>query len=189
MLRLVTSDDSGAMSLPDDRRRLESRLLVVQYAVIAAFAGLALAFWYFQVVEFAKFKEMAENNHQRTLALRAPRGVLFDRGGTVLVENRDSFVISLIREHTRDLDRTVRVLARVAGISESSIRDALRKHHGEPGYRPIPIVEDATLAQVAAVTARRTDARTSGCGGGTRARSPVPLGRAWCASVRATSAK
>ena len=35
-----------------------------------------------------KYEEMAENNHQRTLALRAPRGVLFDRNGKVLVENR-----------------------------------------------------------------------------------------------------
>ena len=35
-----------------------------------------------------EFEEMAENNHQRTLALRAPRGVLFDRNGKVLVENR-----------------------------------------------------------------------------------------------------
>ena len=47
---------------------------------------------------------MAENNHQRTLALRAPRGVLFDRDGRVLVENRHSFSISIVREHTKDLE-------------------------------------------------------------------------------------
>ena len=59
---------------------------------------------------------MAENNHQRTLALRAPRGVLFDRNGQVLVENRHSFTISIVREHTKDLDRTIRLLAAVAGL-------------------------------------------------------------------------
>ena len=54
---------------------------------------------------------MAENNHQRTLALRAPRGVIFDRTGRVMVENRNSFNISIVREHTEDLDRTIRLLA------------------------------------------------------------------------------
>ena len=62
---------------------------------------------------------MAENNHQRELALRAPRGVLFDRNGKVLVENRPAFNVSIVRLRTNDLDRTVRVLAAVAGVDEA----------------------------------------------------------------------
>ncbi len=155
MLGLSSSDT--AVSLPDDRRRLAQRLVVVQYLVIAGFVALAAAFWYFQVVQHEKFREMAENNHQRQLGLRAPRGVIFDRDNKVLVENRDSFVISLVREHTKDLDQTITLLARVVGVEQSAIRDAIRKHRSEPLFRPVPIVDDATLAQVAAVTARRFD--------------------------------
>jgi len=100
---------------------------------------------------------MAENNHQRTLPLRAPRGVMFDRHGEVLVENRASFNISIMREHSRDLDRTVRLLARVTGADESGMRETVERHRKEPSYRPVVVVQDATLAQVAAVTARRLD--------------------------------
>src|SRR6187549_2365297 len=100
---------------------------------------------------------MAENNHQRTLALRAPRGVLFDRNGTVLVENRSSFTISIVREHTRDLARTIELLSEVAGLDPVAVKQIVDRHRGEPSYRPIVVVEDATLAQVAAVTARRLD--------------------------------
>ncbi len=155
MLGLPASE--AGITLPEDRRKLVSRLVVIQYLVILVFAGLALAFWYFQVVEHQKFREMAENNHQRTLGLRAPRGVLFDRNGRVLVENRDSYVISIVREHARDLDRTARMLSEVVGVDESVVRDAIRKHRAEPIYRPIPVIEDASLAQVAAVTAHRLD--------------------------------
>jgi penicillin-binding protein 2 len=155
MLGLPLSEPGVA--LPKDRRKLVTRLVVVQYLVIVGFVVLALAFWYFQVVQHEKFQEMAENNHQRQLGLRAPRGVIFDRHGTVLVENRDAFVISLVREHSRDLDSTIRLLARVVGVDESAVRDGIRRHRSEPLYRPIPIVEDATLAQVAAVTARRLE--------------------------------
>ena len=75
-----------------------------------------MSFWFLQVVEHQRYEELAENNHQRTLALRAPRGVLFDRFGKVLVENRHSFTISIVREHSTDLSRTVRLLWQVAAL-------------------------------------------------------------------------
>ena len=43
--------------------------------------ALAIAFWVLQVVQHDQYLELAENNHQRALVLRAPRGVLFDRNG------------------------------------------------------------------------------------------------------------
>ena len=122
-----------------------------------AFGMLACGFWFFQVVQHAQFKEMAENNHQRTLTLRAPRGIIFDRTGKLLVENRNSFNISIVREHTKDIDRTIRVLASVTGVDEKIVREVVDRHRREPSYRPIVVVQDATLAQVAAVTARRLD--------------------------------
>ncbi len=158
MLRLVTGgESSSSVSHLEDRRKIAVRIEVVQYGIIVVFAALALAFWYLQVVQHEKFREMAENNHQRTLPLRAPRGVLFDRNGRVLVENRDSFVISIVREQSKDLDHTVRLLSRVVGLDEAAVREIIRRHRAEPSYRPIPIVEDASLAQVAAVVAHRLD--------------------------------
>jgi len=76
------------------------RLSILQYATIAVFVVLGGGFWVLQVVQHAKFDEMAENNHQRTLALRAPRGIVFDRNQRVLVVNRRSYSISIMREHT-----------------------------------------------------------------------------------------
>ena len=141
----------------DDRRRAGIRLTVLQYLIALVFSVLAVSFWVLQVVEHAKFEEMAENNHQRTLTLRAPRGVVFDRNGRVLVENRHSYSISIVREHTRDLDRTMRLLSSVVRIEEARVREIVDRHRDEPSYRPITIVQNATLAQVAAVTARRLD--------------------------------
>ena len=145
------------MSTAEERRAISTRLVVLQAATGVLFAVLAFGFWYLQVVQHAKFQEMAENNHQRTLALRAPRGVLFDRNGKVLVENRHSFTVSIVREHTKDLERTIRILASVTGVDIRDIRQQVERHRSEPAYRPIVIIDDATLAQVAAVTARRLD--------------------------------
>jgi penicillin-binding protein 2 len=141
----------------EDRRRIGMRLSVLQYLVIVIFSVMAVTFWVLQVVQNAKFEELAENNHQRTLALRAPRGIIFDRNGQVLVENRNSYSISIVREHTKDINRTIRLLAAVLGLDEGAVRQIVDRHRREPTYRPITIVADASLAQVAAVTARRLD--------------------------------
>jgi penicillin-binding protein 2 len=141
----------------EDRRRVTIRLSALQYVIVVLFSVLSVSFWVLQVVQHAKFEEMAENNNQRTLALRAPRGIVFDRDGRVLVENRQSYSISIVREHTKDLDRTVRMLASVIGWDESAVRDIVNRHRREPTYRPITIVQDATDAQVAGVMAHRLD--------------------------------
>jgi penicillin-binding protein 2 len=86
--------------MPDDRRSLTMRLSVLQGGVAAAFALLAVGFWIFQIAQHEKFREMAENNQQRRLPLPAPRGVLLDRAGKVLVENQDTRNIALVREQT-----------------------------------------------------------------------------------------
>src|SRR5262245_14343436 len=145
------------MTVLEERRRIGDRVTVLQYLIAGIFALLAVSFWVLQVVHHEKFQEMAENNNQRTLPLRAPRGVVFDRGGRVLVENRHSYSISIVREHTKDLDRSIRLLAAVLGYEEQGVREIVERHRREPAYRPITIVQDATLAQVAAVTARRLD--------------------------------
>src|SRR6202171_1476358 len=124
----------------EERRQVDNRLTVLKYVATVVFCVLAVSFWVLQVVQHAKFAELAENNNQRTLALRAPRGVVFDRNGQVLVENRHSYSISIVREHTRDLNRTIKLLAATVGLRESGVRESGGRHRPEPGYRPDVIV-------------------------------------------------
>ena len=145
------------MAVAEERRRIGTRLVSLQVGAVIVFAALGICFWTLQIVQHSKYEEMAANNHQRTLALRAPRGVMFDRNGRVLVDNRNSFTISIVREHTKDLNRTVELLSHVAGLDPKQVKQIVDRHRGEPSYRPIVVVEDASLAQVAAITARRLD--------------------------------
>jgi penicillin-binding protein 2 len=142
----------------EDRRRISTRISVLQVGVIVWFAALAICFWVLQVVQTDKYVEMANSNYQRTLALRAPRGVLFDREGRVLVENRNSFTISIDRELTKDLPGTVRTVSTVLGLDPEQTQQIVDRHvRSEPSYTPVVIVQDATLEQAARVLTRRTE--------------------------------
>jgi penicillin-binding protein 2 len=143
--------------LPDDRRQLTTRLTVLQMVVAAAFIVLAVGFWVFQVPQGKKFAEMAENNHMRRLPLPAPRGVLFDRNGKILVENRNTFNIALVREQTKNLDETLHVLAQATGVDEAELHEIVNRKRREPSYRPIVLIENATQEQVFAYMVRQLE--------------------------------
>jgi penicillin-binding protein 2 len=139
----------------DDRRSLTQRLTVIQYVVAIFFSALAVAFWVFQIASHEKFREMAENNHMRRLPLPAPRGVLFDRNGKILVENKSTFNIALLREQTRDIDRTLHILATATGVDEAALRETVSRKRREPSFRPIVLIENATFEQHVAFLARQ----------------------------------
>ena len=141
----------------EDRRTGEGRLFGLRIAIVIAFCALAVSFWLLQVLQHEKFVELADNNHLKTIPLRAPRGVLFDRNGRVLVENTNSFTIAIVREQTKHLDQTVKRLAEITGVDPARISEVVRARRREPLFRPLPVIEHATFAQVAAVTAHRLE--------------------------------
>jgi penicillin-binding protein 2 len=143
--------------MPDDRRSLTLRLSVMQYLVAAAFAALAVGFWVFQIAQHQKFLEMAENNRLRKLPLPAPRGVLFDRNGKLLVENQNILNIALVREQTKNVDQVLRTLSEATGVPEAQLRDTLSRRRREPTYRPIVLIENASVEQVIAASARKLE--------------------------------
>jgi penicillin-binding protein 2 len=144
----------------EDRRSLQVRLIVLRVLAVVCFAALAVGFWIVQIVQHEKYAEMAENNNRRTIPLRAPRGVLFDRDGRVLVNNADSFTIAVAREQSKtpkDLAGVSQRLAAALGVDERIIRTALQRRWSDGSFRPIPVIEHATFEQVAAVSARKLE--------------------------------
>jgi len=139
----------------EDRQSLHVRLIGFRVGVVVLFVALSVAFWTLQVLQYQKYLVRAENNHMRTIELRAPRGVVFDRHGEVLVQNRRAFRIAIVREQTAgDLDGVIERLAAVAEVDEAFVRATVKRRMSEPVFRPVPVIENATEAQVAAVLAR-----------------------------------
>lgn len=141
----------------EDRQNLQLRLIGLRVGAVVVFLLLTAAFWRLQILHGKEYRERAENNHMRTIELRAPRGVLFDRNGEILVQNRRAFRIALVREQTADLDSVLTRLATYTGVNEADVRATVKRRMSEPAFRPIPVIENASDAQVAAVLARAID--------------------------------
>ena len=141
----------------EDRRSFSIRLMLIKAAVIFVFSALAVAFWWFQVARHEEFAARADANHLRTISLRAPRGVLFDRNEQVMVRNQNIYLISILREQTDDIDATLRRLAGITGADFGEMQQIVRRRAKEPIFRPIPVIENASLVQVVRVKARQIE--------------------------------
>lgn len=141
----------------EDRRNFSVRLTIMKAVVVLVFSSLAVAFWWFQVARHEEFAARADANHLRTISLRAPRGVLLDRDGQVMVLNQLTYVISILREQTDDVQATLERLAEITGADLASMREAVRRRARDPIFRPIPVIENASKVQVVRVKARQIE--------------------------------
>ncbi|OLC17801.1 MAG: penicillin-binding protein 2 [Candidatus Rokubacteria bacterium 13_1_40CM_69_27] len=107
----------GWRSLPEGRDAGKKRVTAVAVVVLAALAMVVGQLWYLQVLEGGYFLDASDKNRIRIRPVAAPRGILFDRNGVPLVDNRPTFTLSLIpRELPRDEQGRDAVLGRVAAL-------------------------------------------------------------------------
>src|SRR6266545_4741166 len=103
------------------RRRVVSLAAVVAVAVV----GLVGQIWYLQVLEGVKLQELSEKNRIRIRPVAAPRGILFDRNGLALVDNRPAFTLSLIPREMEDRDTVLARLSILLKIPIGELQDSL----------------------------------------------------------------
>jgi penicillin-binding protein 2 len=85
--------------------------------VMTALLLIVCQLWYLQVLEGGRFQEASDKNRIRVRPIAAPRGILFDRKGLPLVDNRPAFTLSLIpRELERDPAKRDATLGRLASL-------------------------------------------------------------------------
>ena len=70
--------------------------------VFVAFVVFGLRLWYLQAVAGAQYSEMARRNRTRLTTTDAPRGVMYDRTGELLVRNVPRFNVLLIPAYLPD---------------------------------------------------------------------------------------
>jgi penicillin-binding protein 2 len=117
------------------------RLSVLGVVVISLFAALFSRLWYLQVMDSASFRVAAKANQVRLVYEPAPRGRILDRNGTVLVDNRFRFVVTLSRQAAA---QNPDVVARVAALLDMSVEDVQKRISDVrfSPYKPVPVADD-----------------------------------------------
>src|SRR5687767_1190856 len=142
---------------PGTRRDAWSkRVLTLTVMVAAGFVLLLGQLWYLQVLEGTKFRDMSEKNRIRVRPVAAPRGILFDRNGLALVDNRPAFTLSFIPREMEDRDSVLARLSVMLKIPLAELQDSLTRVPAD-SLRPVRIRRDLSLDDVAKVEESKLD--------------------------------
>jgi penicillin-binding protein 2 len=135
----------------EDLRPLRSRLGWWRALVILLFAGLTLRYWQLQVVRSTAYEELARANHVRPVPETAPRGLILDREGRIIAENRPSFNLTLEGEHLP----TLLALGNLVDLSEEEgdVEDYLQQARLGSAL----VKEELDLEEVARVESRQLE--------------------------------
>ena len=143
------------MKFEDTSQNLRARLRFVQVLVIVMLGLLSVRLYILQVVRGERYAEIAENQRRRRLPIPAPRGVIFDREGRVLVDSRPIYNVILSREDVKgkDLNTLVEPLSEGLNVDKDILRDYFEVVKTMPAFESIQVKQDASPGDIAWVEA------------------------------------
>src|SRR5713226_5327947 len=147
------------MKFVDSSQNLRVRLRIIQVLVLVMLAVLGVRLYLIQIINGARYAEIAENQRIRLLPIPAPRGVIFDRNGHLLVDSRPIYTVILSREDTKSIDRTslIKPLSDGLNLDPEILRERFDQVKSQPAFESILIKEDAGPTDIAWVDAHQLE--------------------------------
>lgn len=122
----------------------ETSLFFVRATIAAAVIGVLMALliarlFYLQIVEHHQYRTLADRNRISVQPIAPTRGLIYDRNGVLLAENRSSFALEVIPAKVADLPAMLDQLALLVTITDDDRErfDSERKQHRRD--QPVPI--------------------------------------------------
>ena len=147
------------MKFVDDSQNLRVRLRLIQALVLVILGVLCVRLYLLQIIDGKRYAEVAENQRIRLLPIPAPRGVIFDRNGNLLVDSRPIYSVLLSREDTKGIDRStlIKPLSDGLKLDPEILRERFDEVKNQPAFESILIKDGATSADIAWVDAHQLE--------------------------------
>jgi penicillin-binding protein 2 len=133
----------------EERAELVRRVRVLMGLMVTLMLLVMVGFWSVQIVHGERYRELAENNRLRKRPLEPLRGIIYDRGGRVLVENVPSYNLMLDRSRAGELDASILFAAETLGQDPATLQEVLQRYRRVPSFEPVLLAENLSLAEVA----------------------------------------
>ncbi|PIZ63245.1 MAG: penicillin-binding protein 2 [Candidatus Marinimicrobia bacterium CG_4_10_14_0_2_um_filter_48_9] len=112
-----------------DRNVLEYwRKFTAYCLVILLFSILGGRYYWLMIASHQKYAEKATSNHIREVPIEAPRGVIFDRNGKILVDNKPSYSVSIVPLEIRRRPETLTLLAKILNTTVDELKKTIKRY-------------------------------------------------------------
>lgn len=132
------------------------RALLAVLVVIVLTSLLVGRLGYLQIVQHDLYSTRSEKNRVRVEPLPPNRGLIYDRNGTLLAENRPTYNLTLVRERVDDLDDTLALIVDLLELPEEEIEAfQVRSRQRQRPFQPALLMSDLSEEQIARLAVNR----------------------------------
>ena len=135
---------------------LFARRTVIAMLVIFTMIAMVLSnLYYLQVTRFEDYQTRSNGNRIKVLPVAPNRGLIYDRNGTLLAENRPVFNLEVIPEKVDNLEKTLGLLSVLLDIEEDEVTDFYREIKRNRRFKPVSLRKRLTPEEVALFSANQ----------------------------------
>lgn len=132
------------------------RALLAVLVVIVLTSLLVGRLGYLQIVQHDLYSTRSEKNRVRVEPLPPNRGLIYDRNGALLAENRPTYNLTLVRERVDDLDDTLALIVDLLELPEEEIEAfQVRSRQRQRPFQPALLMSDLSEEQIARLAVNR----------------------------------
>lgn len=103
------------------------KLTVFAAFILVAAVVLTVRLGFIMVIKGDYYDERATNIQERERSIKARRGIIYDRNGVVIADNKAVCSISVIHNQLEDEEKVIEELSRILQIDENTIRKKVEK--------------------------------------------------------------
>jgi len=132
----------GSRSFKDhyqERKLLINRSVVAFGFVVVMLLVLLVRSWYLQVIKFEDFQTQSNNNRITVQPIAPKRGLIYDRNGVLLADNRSVYSLEIIPEKVKNIQDTLTRLIDVGLIEDKHRRKFLKDLKGQRRFKNIVV--------------------------------------------------
>ncbi|QFT56149.1 penicillin-binding protein 2 [Microbulbifer sp. THAF38] len=122
-----------------EQRLFRNRMLVAIVGVIALLGVLIARFYNLQVVNYDDYRTQSDENRIQVRPVAPTRGLIYDRNGILLADNRASYNLSIVRERVKDLDATLELIGHLIRLDDSDVAKFRKRLGRRRPFEPIPL--------------------------------------------------
>src|SRR5436190_15931048 len=123
-------------------RELQDRFKFLYAGMFLLLGVLASRMLYLQILNGDQMRRYAEENRIKRVRVTAPRGMIFDRNRTLLIDNRPAFDLEVTPQYLREskqIKQEISLAAKLSHMPEKEIYAALEKAKTQPSFMPVKI--------------------------------------------------
>ncbi|AVQ88481.1 penicillin-binding protein 2 [Plesiomonas shigelloides] len=126
------------------------RRAIVAFIGILLLSGVLVAnLYHLQVQNYEDYQTRSNDNRIKLLPIPPSRGLIYDRNGILLAENRTVFQLEMVPEKVDSVDKTLAALRPIVGLTDEDIANFRKERKRSRRFSSIPIKTPLNEEQVA----------------------------------------